>query len=456
VTEYSRLERRFIAWAAVIVVMAWLLREQFILFTQVDAPIRGDVRQYVAYAWNLLHHHTFSIAEPGSAVVISDAFRGPGYPLFLAGAIALGGEENGWYAIVLQAQAVLGAATVLLTMLLARHWLSRGGTYLAGSLTALWPHHIAATGAVLSEVLFGFLLVLALWLTAEAIHRRKTAWAVVAGITFGIAYLVNPIILLFPPLAGLFLWRQGMAKPALWLALLPLAFAASWGIRNAAIPDTPGQPGRAALNFVEGSWPQYHAAHNFMDIDPIALQISRQITAEEQLFGRSTQQGLTAMTDRMKRDPAYYASWYLFRKPWLLWDWNIRIGWGDVYYQKIQHSPLDVNPLLRSIKLALHFLNPLIFLLAAATAIIILTKSIRTFDRNDTACLAVTMVSLFFVYVTLMHNVFQAEPRYSIPYRPMEILLAVTAIMVLTGRISDRIQFNVFNSHGHVKRAIGQ
>ncbi len=441
-TGHDHGKRRFIAWAALIVVLAWLLREQFILFTQVEAPIRGDVRQYVAYAWNLLHHQTFSMADPGAATVVPDAFRGPGYPLFLAGAIALGGEENGWYAIVLQAQAVLGAATVLLTMLLGRHWLSRRATLMAGLLMTLWPHHIAATGAVLSEVLFGFLLALALWLTAEAMRRGKSAWGAAAGSAFGIAYLINPIILLFPPLAGMFLWRCGPTKAALWLALLPLAFAATWGIRNTTIPDTPGQPGRAVLNFVQGSWPQYHAAHNFMDIDPIAAQISEQIAAEERLFARSPRLGLTAMVERMVQDPAYYARWYLLRKPWLLWDWNIRIGWGDVYYQKIEHSPLDVNPALRAMKATLHVLNPLIFLLAIAAAFVLLGRSIRAAQARDGPKLAAVLVALFCAYVTVLHTVLQAEPRYSIPYRPMEMLLAVTALATIADRARAKLLGN--------------
>ena len=183
-------ERRKFLWlAASVVLLSWLLREQFVLFTHVVAPIRGDVRQYVAYAWNLVHHHTFSNADPGSTAVLPDAFRGPGYPLFLAGSLFVAGEGSGWYLLTLQIQALLGAATVALTMLLGRHWLSRKATLCAGLLMAFWPHHIAATGAVLSEVLFGFLLVLALWLTAEAARRKRTAWAAIAGLIFGAAYL---------------------------------------------------------------------------------------------------------------------------------------------------------------------------------------------------------------------------------------------------------------------------
>jgi 4-amino-4-deoxy-L-arabinose transferase-like glycosyltransferase len=429
-------QRRFLWLSAAIVLLSWLLREQFILFTDVVEPIRGDVRQYVSYAWNLIHHRTFSMAEPGSTVIAPDAFRGPGYPLFLAFNLLIGGDgSSGWYRMTLQLQALLGAATVGFTIVLGRHWLARGQALAAGLLMALWPHHIAATGAVLSEVLFGFLLVLSMWLMTMAIARKSQRMAIAAGAGFAFAYLVNPIVLLFPPLAALALLRVGQARQAAWLVLLPLLIACGWGLRSASLPDTPGQPGRSVLNFVEGSWPQYHSAHNYMDIDPIALQISKQITAEELLFGRSARKGLAAMSDRMAQDPAYYVRWYLFRKPWLLWDWGIRIGWGDVYYQQILHSPLDVNPPLRAIKTVLRLLNPLIFLLALVSAIALIGQLLRRTRTSDEAKLPAALVALFCVYVTVLHTVFQAEPRYSIPYRPMELLLAVTALAGIAARM---------------------
>jgi hypothetical protein len=35
---------------------------------------------------------------------------------------------------------------------------------------------------------------------------------------------------------------------------------------------------------------------------------------------------------------------------------------------------------------------------------------------------------VFLAYVTVVYSILQAEPRYSIPFRPLEILLAVTAL----------------------------
>ena len=433
-------QRNFLFGLAIIGLIALLLREYFILVTQVQAPIRGDILEYANYAWNLLYRHTFSATAPGAAVVIADAYRGPGYPLFLAATMLAGGDGGRWYFIALHAQALLGTATVLMGILLARHWLSRGWSLAAGMLMAVWPHHIAATGALLSELVFGFLLMLALLLTAEAARRRSWGWVAAAGIAYGYAYLVNPIVLLFPLLVALVFWKAGLGRKGVVVLLIALAFAGVWAGRNAMLQPHPDITGRAQINFVQGSWPQYHHARNDSqivgsDTRPIAQSIMRAIDEETRLLGKDPRAGLRAMAERMQSDPGYYARWYAFGKPWLLWDWDIRVGAGDVYFHVVTHSPLDTHPLLRGIKSMLHALNPAIFLLSLAAGAGILGFRLR---RPASVGIVPLLVALFFVYVTLVHTVFQAEPRYSIPYRPMELLLAVTALAVATGWLRRR------------------
>jgi 4-amino-4-deoxy-L-arabinose transferase-like glycosyltransferase len=433
-------QRNFLFGIIVIGVLALLLREYFILVTQVEAPIRGDVREYVDYAWNLVHRHTFSNALPGNAIVAPDAYRGPGYPLFLAATMLVGGAGNSWYFIALHAQALLGTITVLMGVLLARHWLSHGWSLASGVLMALWPHHIAATGALLSEVMFGFMLMLALLLTAETARRRNTIWAIAAGVAYGYAYLVNPMILLFPPLVVVVFWRVGNHRQGIYLLLVALAFAAVWAGRDATLQPQPNIPGRATINFVQGSWPQYHHARNDAgltgkDASPIAKSIMQAIDEETRLFGKDPQSGLRSMADRMALDPAYYARWYAFGKPWLLWDWDIRVGAGDVYFHTVTNSPLESHPLLYAIKTALHALNPTIFVLSIAAALGIIVLALR---RPASVGIAPLLMALFFVYATLVHTVFQAEPRYAIPYRPIQLLLAVTTLAVATDWLRGR------------------
>src|SRR4029434_10703463 len=107
-------------------------------------PVRGDATQYYAYAWNLVHHGIFSKAMPGADSVISDSYRYPGYPLFLAGWMtATGGDEDRWYTAVVCSQAVLGGVAALLLASLCRLWLPASAAVCAGLLAGVWPHSVA-------------------------------------------------------------------------------------------------------------------------------------------------------------------------------------------------------------------------------------------------------------------------------------------------------------------------
>jgi hypothetical protein len=431
----ARARRRFLLALSLVTLVAWSLREYFELATVVEAPIRGDVRAYVAYAWNLLHHGVFSMAWPSQAMPIPDGFRGPGYPLMLAAAMSLKADPNGWYQLMLHAQAAIGAITVTGTVLLARHWLTTRWALFAGLLLALWPHHIAATGALLSEVVFGAALVFAMLCMARA-HQssRAQTWAIAAGAFFGYAYLVNPLVLFLPFLLAVLSWREGRRKAALWMLVIFMLPVTIWGLRGASLPDA-GSSDRAKVNLVQGSWPQYHMAWNTSSENQISHQIMGAIDHEERLLKSDTRAGLAEIGARMAQDPGYYARWYLLQKPWLLWDWDIRVGAGGVYFHRVSHSPLDTNPMLRASTALLQRLNPLLFALALAASLVLVWGAWR---RRAWAIPAAAMTGLLSLYFTAMHTLLQAEPRYSIPYRPFEILLGTSALATIAGALRKR------------------
>ena len=82
--------------------------------------------------------------------------------------------------------------------------------------------------------------------------------------------------------------------------------------------------------------------------------------------------------------------------------------------------------MLRGLRSLLHLLNPLVFVLALAGLLAIARRSWRGEGSG-----AAMLTALAFVYVTAIHNVFQAEPRYAIAYRPEELLLAFAALAAL-------------------------
>jgi hypothetical protein len=415
-TEISRAPR-FGLMLVLLALLALAIREHYILVARVANPFVGDIRDYTFAAWNLLHHGVLSIAPPQAATPHPDAYRPPGYPWLLALCMRLGGD--GWYGLALQVQALLGAATVVLTGLIGRKWLPALGGLAAAALLALWPHHIVATGALLSEVLFGFALSMALCLYA---YERFA----LAGIAFGLTALVNPLVALFPP-ALAFLHRKHWTKrqSGLFLALFALPVALML-VRDASVSSAAeSRPGRLATNLVQGAWPLYHAARNDAALGkPIPIAIMRQIDDDARLMDRDPAAGVARLGGMFAGDPGEYATWYLLRKPWLLWDWDIRVGHGGPYFLDVENSPLERQPLLHAITRAYRAAMPLLALLMAAGVVSIGMAALRR--RPPPAASATALLVL---YLTVVHAVLQAEPRYANAYRGFEALMAVAGAL---------------------------
>ncbi|MDE1961264.1 MAG: hypothetical protein KGH80_06665, partial [Xanthomonadaceae bacterium] len=244
----------------------------------------------------------------------------------------------------------------------------------------------------------------------------------------------NPVILFFPLLAGLLLVRLGQWRCAAVLVVCFSSIVAGWGWRNAGLPYEYGATRRAAENFVEGSIPLYMRAFNSRWVSPDAKRIVDVADNETALLLHDPAAGMNAVFDRMRQQPGAYLSWYLLQKPWKLWDWGIVIGTGDIYYPVTQRSPLERIAVLRAMKQLFEWVNPAFFVLAMFAALWLL---LRVWVCRTIPFMAAAM-AVFVIYVTGVHVVFQAEPRYSVPYRPEEVLLALTALAWVSALWSRR------------------
>lgn len=435
---------RFILLCSLVVLLGFALRVFYAFDAKPVDPIRGDINEYVLYAWNLKQSKTFSSTLPNQGPILADNYRGPGYPLLLAGAMSLAGnaqlylrpadagrmvlvaDPSTWMMYVFFAQALLGALSILLTIALARRWLSYPASVFAGLITALWPHSIVFSATLLSETLFGFLLMLAIWLLSKCEESdRKLMMAALAGLAFAAGYLVNPIIALFPILTAAALMLNRKAHIATVLLIVYLFVPLAWMARNASLESPHGVGARIAQNFVQGSWPQFLTALNSRFANDISAQIVQAEAEEERAFVADPVTGMSSVMERMSVDPGYYASWYLLKKPFLLWDWNLAVGWGDIYFLVTPNSPFKRVLLLKATKQVFEAMNPILFGLAAIAAFSAAFGSLR---RRSTITFALAITAWMALYLTAVHTVLQAEPRYSIPYRPLEVLLAITAV----------------------------
>jgi hypothetical protein len=164
------------------------------------------------------------------------------------------------------------------------------------------------------------------------------------------------------------------------------------------------------------------------------------IKQEERVMMHSPEEGVSMLAARFSSAPTRYAFWYLIQKPVLLWGWNIQIG-QEFYLNPTRDSPLQDVPILRAMVSLCHALNPLVgigALLVGAVAMFRRRSATRTFDKAGTGSNALNAVAWLLAGVTVLHVLLQAEPRYSIPYRPFEVVLAVTACAWLVNFMLDR------------------
>lgn len=402
-----------------VTLLALGLRWAYVTQMEVDNPVRGDAGQYVAYAWNMAHHGVFSKSTPGSAEVVRDSFRDPGYPGLLAAVMLAFDNFGPWYRTVLLLQGLLSALTVTLLMAATRPWLGSKWSVIAGLLMAVWPHSISMTGLLLSETATAFWVALALFLLQWATRKGGPLPMASCGIAFGAAALTNAVMIPFAVLLAAALWWRGRCARSviLVLALSSLLLPLGWGLRNAQLPTADNSSGRALLNAVQGSWPEYHASYIASVMgDPGAAQIQADIGHEYDVLRTSTSAGMQLMSTRMGQHPLRYVAWYA-SKPALLWDWSIRMGQGNIYVYATSHSILDEQPILRTTVAICWVLNPLIMLLALAGVLLVWVK------RRESSPVPLA-IALLAIYVTLVYSLLQAEPRYSIPFRGIELILA--------------------------------
>jgi len=408
---------------------AFGFRYYYVIHAEVFQPVdqsnvRGDAVEYYNYARNLSHYGIFSMARANTVPIEGDSFRDPGYPVFLAAWMKLFGQWEPWYAAVLLSQAVLGSLTVVFTLWLGRAWMSLPWLAVAGLLMAVWPHSVVMCSYLLTETQVGFLLALGLLLLRIALDKRSRLMAAASGLVLSLAALTNAVLLPLTTLLAFYLLLRRKINASIFACLLlgGLALTTPWVIRNSLLPSSStSSEGRALINLVQGSWPSYQDAYAAaMKHDPTGEFIMHVIQNEITLLQGDHVAGLEQIGRRMRRNPSEYIFWYL-RKPALFWGWNIRIGQGDIYVYATRNSPFETNPFYRAAKAVTHALNPLLFALALVGSLIA-----ALIDRSKQHSVAAAALTILFV--TVVYSTLQAEPRYSIPFRGLEIVLAMFTV----------------------------
>lgn len=170
---------------------------------------------------------------------VETSFRAPLYPAFLAIIYAVNGLSGRYFAVRL-VQALLGGLLAPLTYALAGRFGGSSRTSLvAAGIVSVWPMLVALPLALATENLFIPLLAAGFLMLLRATSGGRSRDFALAGVVFGLAVLTRSVIVGFPVLAGVWIWRKGQRRGALLLVGLVVALALPWSVRNSLLHGKP-------------------------------------------------------------------------------------------------------------------------------------------------------------------------------------------------------------------------
>lgn len=422
---------------ALVVLIGFFLRYEYTRVTIIPHPVIKDAKEYVNYGYHIFHHGTFSIAAPDSTPV-PDSYRSPGYPLLVALAFLVGNDQS-FYPYLLDIQLILSTLTIVLTFLSGRRFLSFRASAVAAFLVALSPHLIAIQAYILTETLFCFWLASGVAAFVWMDRVRGGQLPATGGIAFGCAYLTNETALLVPILlaAVAILFARHMSfsgvRRAMYIKILFFLFTFAvfpfaWSVRNAlnVPPEAPSAKGRAVKALSHGAYPY------FIHKSPAMKRFPYREDPAQPAFGASMPDFWRIFSRRVKERPLLYAGWYLFGKPYYLWQWDILQGVGDIYIYPVKRSYYGQSVLAGITKHMMQRLHSPMLIVSLGGFFLFFLFCRKSLEKD---CLPVSVLFSLLGYYTLMYTIFAPWPRYSIPLRPLLYLWSVWSFVFGIGLI---------------------
>jgi 4-amino-4-deoxy-L-arabinose transferase-like glycosyltransferase len=195
-----------------------------------------DARYYDTIAKNLLTEHCFCLV---SHVPTTD--RAPLWPFIIAGIYSITGPKN-FYARLFFS--LISSGACVLIYLYAKDVFNRRIGIITGTLAAIYTGLFIYDGWLYSESLYTALMLAFAYSLYQLQRNHQARWAVISGITLGLASLTRPNG--FFALGMLFLWTiivirakivpwRIALRTTLLITLLTVALIAPWTIRNYSV-----------------------------------------------------------------------------------------------------------------------------------------------------------------------------------------------------------------------------
>lgn len=393
----------------------------------------GDASNYLQSASNLFDYGIFS---GGSGSVIEpDFYRPPAYPFFLFLIFESSGKSIFFIEVAQIIMSIISA--VLITAIAIKH-IPNSAIWVFG-LMMLSPFEAVYTGAVLSETLTAFLIILIL--TALMLNEGFKKW-IIAGVLLGILCLVRDIYILLPFFFIAFYIffgfgdKKSKSVNLLTFFIIFCLSIAPWTYRNYQISETfvPVSDGRLGYSLWTGVWatdPHWSVGviPNFPDKAFRSSEEKIQVIEAYKKFDQEADELFKELAiQRMKESPFSVIKSYTLRQPYLWLGTRF-----DIF--ELNKNYFEVGSLQwKSLKILFYALNTLFLALGIYGACQLLIKGAFFWP------MAIPIFYTAIIYMPL--NSF--ENRYSQPVYPLILFFAGYALSNIVAKIFKNKEPNNF------------
>ena len=221
-------------WVITAATAGFVLRLAFGLFYWTNQPLTHDEREYLALARSLARgdglQYPADEPSPGTGQQFG---RAPGYPAFLA-LLDVRSPVEHVPTRVKVAQSIVGGIGILLIAAIAGRVAGDRAALAAAVVAAVYPPLVWIPSYALSETLYSTVALGAAWILAAGEVNTKRCAA--AALVTGSAILIRPAMLVFVPLAVIWLisarHKGAPYTRAALFAIVAFACVVPWTIRN--------------------------------------------------------------------------------------------------------------------------------------------------------------------------------------------------------------------------------
>jgi hypothetical protein len=431
---------KYVVILAVILLIAFDLRIQSVIHTVVDTPIRGDAREYFLYGYNLKHYGTYSKSDTlfikSEVPPTPDAMRAPVYGFFVS--LFLGNPPtDGDISRLTLAQAVISTLAVLIVFLIARKIIPVPYALAAAGLTAISPHLVASNIYILSETLFSFMLVVAVYAATRINRDDHLALLFLTGVLLAAVALTHPMMLYFIVPSAIFFWgywgwKKGYKKTILLLLGFFVIYG-SWTTRNMVSLGAGGDNHLMRIVLRTGIYPDLR----YQD-KPETFPYPYHHDPDFKETSKDLPSVLTELVRAFRESPAKQLRWYLVGKPAMLYSWDLKEAYrfdqrGDVFTYPVVSSPYNYLPHFRLTHWFMRATHGVWVALMAA-GIVIAWLPRKRLGLSENAAFIARFVSLLLLYHTAIMIAGVSIPRHALSMRPFLYILSMLPVALACQR----------------------